>query len=245
MGWNDSEKAPLRSAVAVQCSSTWGDASATKAPQLRYLRNIWITGRRSHLQVLPPVQTEILRKRLKSEPLVWIWALAACFSSQSSQGWVSDKTFQVYLTETWLVVTHHALASPTACLWQGRQAGHGQPSPPCILISARDARQRWGWANICRDGKEVWRVNRLLLIWGLQLHKARLSCRRVKGWASYRSTASQPFHTHMYIWVTRIYMHLYAFTFTERLSINQNGNIVIYRIKNWRSENDWEQQHKK
>lgn len=72
LGRGDSERAPVRSAVAVQCSSTWVDAGATKAPQLRYLRYIWITGRRSHLQVLPPVQTEILRKRLKSEPLVWI-----------------------------------------------------------------------------------------------------------------------------------------------------------------------------
>lgn len=96
---------------------------STAAPgtrELRYLRCIWTAGKRRHLQVLPPVQIEILRKRLKSEPLAWISALATCFSSKISQGWGSDKAFQVYLTETRLVVAHHALASPTARLREGR-----------------------------------------------------------------------------------------------------------------------------
>ena len=105
--------------------------------------------------MLPPVQTEILRKRLKSELLAWISALATCFSSQSSKGWGLDKTFQVYLMETWLVVMHRAWASPTAHLWEGRQAEHGHPSPLHIPISARDAVQRRGWANICRDGRRA------------------------------------------------------------------------------------------
>lgn len=146
MGRDDSEKAPVRSAMPVQYSSTWGDAVITRAPELRYLRCTWIAGQRRRLQVLPSVQTKILRKRLKSEPLVWISALATCFSSQSSQGWGSDKTFQVYLTETQQVVAHHALVSPTACLQEGRQAGHDHPSPLCIPISARgcQAEERMG-----------------------------------------------------------------------------------------------------
>jgi len=135
--------------MPVQYSSTWGDADATRVPELRYLRCIWTAGKRKHLQVLPPVQTEILRKTLKSEPLTWISALATCFSSQSSQGWDSDETFQVCLMETQLVVR------PTTCLWERRQAGCGHPSPLHIPISTRDAGQKRRWANFCRDGRRA------------------------------------------------------------------------------------------
>lgn len=154
-GRDDSEKAPVGCAMLVQYSSTWEDAGATRARELRYLRCIWTAGRRRHPQVLPPVQTKILRKRLKSEPLAWISALATCFSSQSSQGWGAHKTFQVYLTETQPVVAHRAPASPTARSWEGRQAGHGHPSPRHIPISARDARQGKGRANIYRCGRRA------------------------------------------------------------------------------------------
>lgn len=90
--------------------------------------------------MLPAVQTKILRKRLKSEPVVWISALETCFSSQSSQGWGSGKTFQVYLTKTQLVVAQHALASPI-----GEGAGRAWPPfttahpPQCLGCCAEES----------------------------------------------------------------------------------------------------------
>lgn len=37
----------------------------------------------------------------------------------------------------------------------GQQAGHDPPSPLRMPISARDARQRSGWASICRNGRRA------------------------------------------------------------------------------------------
>lgn len=69
------------------CGTSWGEAGATSTLEVGHLGYIWTAGESRRLQVLPVAQNGILGKRLKSEPLAWIPALATHFSSHSGRGW--------------------------------------------------------------------------------------------------------------------------------------------------------------
>lgn len=120
------------------CSTSWGEVGATSTLDVGHLRYIWTAGESRRLHVLPVAQNGILGKRLKSEPLAWISALATHFSSHSSRGWCWDKTFQAYLTERWL-----CSGEPCHALTGGQQAGHSSrhhpASPPVPGMLGRAA----------------------------------------------------------------------------------------------------------